>query len=157
CSTRSASATRRCSSSAARWRPSYARRHTRDMHIEPATVADDELVAAFARLIPQLTPAAAPPRRDDLAALIASPGSFPLLARDPGIAGTRPLTLCRVPRGLQALINAVVVDTEARGRGVGEALTRDAIRRARDAGAYRISLTSRSERAAAHRMYHRIG
>jgi ribosomal protein S18 acetylase RimI-like enzyme len=44
-----------------------------------------------------------------------------------------------------------VVDASARGRGIGEALTREALRIARDAGAYRVSLTSRNTRAAAHR------
>src|SRR5437764_105630 len=36
------------------------------MHIEHATAVSDELVAALARLIPQLSPTAAVPRRDPL-------------------------------------------------------------------------------------------
>jgi ribosomal protein S18 acetylase RimI-like enzyme len=126
------------------------------MHIEHGTVADDELVEAFARLYPQLS-SSAPPTRADLEALIASPESFLLIARDPGIVGTLTLTLFRVPIGLQAQINAVVVDEAARGRGIGEALTRDAIHRARAAGATRIQLTSRNGRATAHRLYRRLG
>ncbi|HSP71020.1 MAG TPA: GNAT family N-acetyltransferase, partial [Gaiellaceae bacterium] len=48
-------------------------------------------------------------------------------------------------------------DEAARGQGIGEALTREAIRLARLAGARRVDLTSRPHRAAAHRLYERIG
>jgi ribosomal protein S18 acetylase RimI-like enzyme len=126
------------------------------MHIEHAGAVDDELVDACARLFPQLS-SSPPPTREDLAALIASPGAFLLLARDPQIIGTLTLTLYRVPTGLHALINAVVVDEVARGRGVGEALNREAIRRAQEAGAARVQLTSRNTREAAHRLYRKIG
>ena len=126
------------------------------MHIEPAGAVDDEIVAAFARLYPQLSSAPVP-TREDLAALVASPGAYLLLARDPDIIGTLTLTLYRVPAGLHALINAVIVDEAARGRGVGEALTREAIRRAREAGAARVQLTSRNGRDAAHRLYRKLG
>jgi ribosomal protein S18 acetylase RimI-like enzyme len=127
------------------------------MHIERATQADDELVAAFARLIPQLTPTAPLPGRDDLARVVASPDTHLLIARDPGIVGSLTLTLLRLPTGLQGRINAVVVDAEARGRGIGEALTREAVQIAQLAGVRRITLSSRSEREAAHRMYRRVG
>jgi ribosomal protein S18 acetylase RimI-like enzyme len=132
-------------------------RDTRAMHIEHATSASDELVAAMARLIPQLSPAAKLPSHADLAAVVAQPGTFLLLARDPGIVGTLTLTLFRVPTGVRGFINNVVVDAAGRGRGVGEALTREAIRRAREAGAERLSLNSRSEREAANRLYRRLG
>jgi ribosomal protein S18 acetylase RimI-like enzyme len=127
------------------------------MHIEHATAASDDLVAAMARLIPQLTPAAKVPTPSDLAAVVAQPGTFLLLARDPDIVGTLTLTLFRVPTGVRGFINNVVVDAAARGRGVGEALTREAIERARAAGADRLSLHSRNEREAANRLYRRLG
>lgn len=57
------------------------------MHIEHATSASDELVAAMARLIPQLSPAAQVPTHAELAAVVAQPGTFLLLARDPDIVG----------------------------------------------------------------------
>lgn len=126
------------------------------MHIEHAAAVDEELVAACARLFPQLS-TSPPPTREHLAALVASPGALLLIARDPHIIATLTLTLYRVPTGLHALINAVVVDEAARGRGVGEALTREAIRRARDAGAARVQLTSRNTREAAHRLYRKLG
>jgi ribosomal protein S18 acetylase RimI-like enzyme len=127
------------------------------MQIERATRADDELVAALARLLPQLNPSAPVPDRDDLAAMLASPSTYLLLARDPDIAGTLTLTLFRTLVGLQGRINTVIVDAAARGRGIGEALSREAVRISRDIGVRRITLSSRLDREPAHRMYLRIG
>jgi ribosomal protein S18 acetylase RimI-like enzyme len=80
-----------------------------------------------------------------------------LVARDPHIVGVLTLTLYRVPTGLSARIDDVIVDTAARGHGVGEALTRDAIERARTAGARAVNLTSHPRREAANRLYQRVG
>jgi ribosomal protein S18 acetylase RimI-like enzyme len=81
-----------------------------------------------------------------------------LVAReDEWIAGTLTLALFRIPTGIRAWIEDVVVDEEARGRGIGEALTREAIRRAGAAGARTIDLTSRPDREAANRMYEKLG
>ena len=49
------------------------------------------------------------------------------------------------------------MDETTRGRGVGEALSREAIRRAVERGARTIELTSRSSREAANRLYQRLG
>lgn len=127
------------------------------MQIERAAHADDELVAALARLLPQLNPTAPVPTRDDLTAMLASPSTHLLLARDPDIVGTLTLTLIRTLVGLQGRINTVIVDAAARGRGIGEALTCEAVRIARDAGVCRITLSSRLDRVPAHRMYLRVG
>lgn len=127
------------------------------MQIERVTRADDELVAAFARLLPQLNPTSPLPTREDLALMLASPSTYLLMARDPDLAGTLTLTLFRTPVGLQGRINTVVVDAAARGRGIGDALTCEAVRICRDAGVRRITLSSRLDRAAAHRMYLRCG
>jgi ribosomal protein S18 acetylase RimI-like enzyme len=51
----------------------------------------------------------------------------------------------------------VVVDEKARGRGIGEALTRAALERAQQMGAKVVELTSRPSREAANRLYRRIG
>jgi len=50
-----------------------------------------------------------------------------------------------------------VVDESARGLGVGEALNLAAIDEARQRGAKNVSLTSRSSREAANRLYQRLG
>lgn len=56
-----------------------------------------------------------------------------------------------------ASIRMLAVAPAARGRGVGEALTRDAIDRARAAGATAMVLHSAMNMADAHRLYGRLG
>ncbi|MDQ3369739.1 MAG: GNAT family N-acetyltransferase [Myxococcota bacterium] len=130
------------------------------MIIEQVTSANGtgEAVDALARLIPQLS-TVAPPDAATLAALIAQPGCTLLIARadDGTIVGALTLTTYRIPTGLQARIDDVVVDVAARGDGVGEALSRTALERARAAGARSVTLTSRPSRAAANRLYERLG
>lgn len=124
------------------------------MQIQRVLVADDELVAAFCRLMPLLNDAP-PPGHAELAEIART--AHLLVARDPDIVGVLTLTLYRIPTGLSARIDDVIVDTAARGRGVGEALTRDAIERARAAGARAVNLTSHPRRDAANRLYQRVG
>jgi ribosomal protein S18 acetylase RimI-like enzyme len=127
--------------------------------IERATEATDELAEAFRRLVPQLSRSAAPPTRVELEEVLASGGTNLLVARDEigVIVGTLTLVLFRLPTGIRARIEDVVVDTSARGQGVGEALSREAIRVAAEAGARTVDLTSRPDRAAANRLYRRLG
>lgn len=57
----------------------------------------------------------------------------------------------------QALLDAVVVKRAHRGRGVGEAMLRHALKLAADAGCYKLSLSSNLKRMDAHRFYERLG
>ncbi len=54
-------------------------------------------------------------------------------------------------------IEGVRVDKQCRGQGVGEALFRDAIERARAAGCGLVQLTTDKSRPDAHRFYERLG
>ena len=63
----------------------------------------------------------------------------------------------RIPSGVRAWIEDVVVDEAARGQGVGEALNREALRLAAEQGARTVELTSRPSREAANRLYQRLG
>ena len=56
-----------------------------------------------------------------------------------------------------AMVEDVVVDSAHRGNGYGEALMRHAVDLARDAGCYKLVLTSNKARDDAHRFYRRIG
>lgn len=126
--------------------------------IRPADLVDDELVAAFTELIPQLSSSSPPPTAEELAAIVGSPDSVLYLARVDGrIVGSLTLAFYRIPTGLKAWIEDVVVDGGARGHGVGEALNRAAIAEADRRGAKNVSLTSRSSREAANRLYQRLG
>lgn len=116
----------------------------------------EEVVEAFARLLPQLSPAV-PPDASALATIMAG-GSTVFVARVDGtIVGSLTLVLYRIPTGLKAWIEDVVVDEAARGHGVGEALNRAALDEARRRGAKAVSLTSRPSRQAANRLYQRLG
>jgi ribosomal protein S18 acetylase RimI-like enzyme len=123
--------------------------------------ASDELAEAFARLIPQLSKSALPPDRRTLQEIIAAPCNTLLLARDTSkggrIIGTLTLAIFRIPTGMRAWIEDVVVDSDARGAGAGAALTLEAMRIATLKGARTIDLTSRSSRVAAHRLYESAG
>ena len=128
------------------------------VEIEEVTKVDEELVEAFARLIPQLSSANPPPTERELAASVTSRSPALFVARDRGrIVGSLTLALFRIPTGLRAWIEDVVVDDAARGKGVGEALSRAAIEHAQKAGAKTVDLTSRPSREAANRLYQRIG
>lgn len=131
------------------------------IRVETAVTVDDELVDAFARLIPQLSSSSPPPDERALAQLLSQAGTFLLVARDDEaggrIVGTTTLVTFRIPTGMRAWIEDVVVDGDARGKGVGEALTTAALEAARGAGAKTVDLTSRPSREAANRLYRRAG
>lgn len=55
------------------------------------------------------------------------------------------------------IVEDVVVDESARGGGIGRAMMLDAMQRCRDAGCYKIVLSSNDERQAAHRFYESLG
>ena len=116
----------------------------------------EEVVAALARLLPQLS--SAPPPDAAALAVIMSAGSTLFVARVDGqIVGSLTLVFYRIPTGLKAWIEDVVVDEAARGHGGGEARSQAALEEARRHGAKAVSLTSRPSREAANRLYQRIG
>jgi len=127
--------------------------------VSEAQAADDELVDAFVRLTPQLSRSNPAPTRAELDEIVRSEASRLLVARDDDgtIVGSLTLVLFRIPTAVRAWIEDVVVDEAARGQGVGEALNREALRIAAEAGARTVDLTSRPSREAANRLYQRIG
>ena len=127
--------------------------------IRVAEVADEKLVAAYQRLTPQLSSSSPAPTAAELAEIIRSDSATVLIAEDDkgDILGSMTLVLFRIPTGVRAWIEDVVVDTEARGMGIGQALNEYAIQMAEQAGAKTIDLTSRPSREAANRLYQRLG
>jgi ribosomal protein S18 acetylase RimI-like enzyme len=127
--------------------------------VEEARAVDDDLVDAVARLVPQLSRSNPPPSRAELEEIVGSEASHVLVARDDsgGIVGSLTLVLFRIPTAMRAWIEDVVVDENARGQGVGEALNREALRMAKEAGCKTVDLTSRPSREAANRLYQRLG
>ena len=126
--------------------------------IEVATQATDELVAAMAYLIPQLSKSNPPPTKDQLSDIIASEASVLFVARVEGkIAGALTLATFRIPTAVRARIEDVVVASDARGHRVGDALHTAALDEATSRRAITVELTSRPSREAANRLYQRIG
>jgi ribosomal protein S18 acetylase RimI-like enzyme len=125
--------------------------------VEQVTEADEELVGTVARLLAQLTEARTPPTLEQLRDTVT--GQTLLVARDGDgrIVGMLTLVLYRVSSGLKGRIEDVVVDGSARGQGIGDALTREGMRRAGEAGVLMLELTSMPYRQAANRLYRRLG
>lgn len=122
-----------------------------------------ELVDAFERLTPQLSSSAPAPTAGELAEIVASNATSLLIAVDPtragsdAIVGSMTLAVFAIPTGVRAWIEDVVVDSSARGAGVGAALNRRALELAAERGAKTVDLTSRPSREAANRLYQRLG
>ena len=126
--------------------------------VERASEVTPELISAFEVLIPQLSSSNPPPSASELQEIVSSEASVLFIARVDGkIAGSLTLATFRIPTGLRAWIEDVVVDSSARGHGVGEVLNRAAIEEARARGAVTVDLTSRPSREAANRLYQRLG
>jgi ribosomal protein S18 acetylase RimI-like enzyme len=128
------------------------------VQVEVLSEVTDEVVEAFGRLLPQLSRSAPPLDKAALVAIVSAPAITLLVARtDEAITGTLTLAMFPIPTGIRAWIEDVVVDDAARGHGVGGALTSEALRIAKAAGARTVDLTSRPSRVAAGRLYERLG
>ncbi|MHB8219407.1 MAG: GNAT family N-acetyltransferase [Acidimicrobiales bacterium] len=127
--------------------------------VEEVRAVDDELMVAMRRLVPQLSSSAPEVTLAHLEGLVRTPATTLLVARDTGgaIVGSLTLAMFRIPSGLRAWIEDVVVDGRVRGKGVGAALVGSALGIARGAGARTVDLTSRPERESANRLYVRLG
>ena len=119
----------------------------------------DAIVDAFARLIPQLSSSAPAPTNAELVEMAESDSCHLLVAEDVDgtVLGSMTLVVFRIPTGVRSWIEDVVVDGDARGRGVGEALNRSALELAYSLGAKTVDLTSRPSREAANRLYQKLG
>jgi ribosomal protein S18 acetylase RimI-like enzyme len=127
------------------------------VEIAPAQDTSPELMDALTRLLAQLTNHA-PPTATDIQNLLATPGSTLFLARvETVIVGAATLTIYRIPTGIRARVDDVVVDESARGKGIGEALMQACIAKARAAHAESLVLSSGASRTAANHLYQKLG
>ena len=127
------------------------------MKVERVTEASDELVATIRALLPQLTEARTPPTLEQLQDVVSN--QTLLVARDDAgsVLGTLTFVLYRVSSGVKGRIEDVIVDESARGQGVGEALVREGMRLANEAGVLMLELTSMPYRQSANHLYRRLG
>jgi ribosomal protein S18 acetylase RimI-like enzyme len=127
-----------------------------DVTIEVADRATQEVLDGLNRILPQLSSSAPPLTLVELDEICVNDTVF--IARDSGvIVGSLTLVIFRLPTGLRAWIEDVVVDEAARGKGVGEKLNKAAIKATFDSGARTLDLTSRPSREAANRLYRKLG
>ena len=129
-----------------------------DTEVGAVSEATPDVLEVMTRLIPQLSASASVPTLEDLARIISSPAVTLLVARTDGVVtGVLTLVIFPVPTGVRAMIEDVVVDERSRGEGIAELLAREALARAKAAGARTVDLTSRPSRETANRLYHRLG
>jgi ribosomal protein S18 acetylase RimI-like enzyme len=126
--------------------------------IDVVQEASEEVAGALCHLVPQLSTSAALPDRAAVQRIVDSQATTLLAARlDGKIVGFLALVMFPIPTGFRAWIEDVIVDEAARGRGIGEALTKKALDLAEAAGARTVDLTTRPHREAAGRLYERVG
>lgn len=129
------------------------------MKIEQLTHIDDAALKAFQELIPQLTGETDRfPSREELQKVIDSKDIMVFVARENGdVLGTTTLALYRIPSGIKAWIEDVVVHEKARGKGIAVALMEKAVDKAKELGIEKVDLTSQPFRVAANNLYVRQG
>ena len=129
------------------------------MKVEIATTLTPAIVEAIEKLVPQLSRSNPPPSEVEMGDIVASPATDLFIAlSDQGIiVGMSTLAVFRIPTGLRAWIEDVVVDETATRQGVGAALTEAMLERAAELGCVTVDLTSRPSRDAANRLYRRMG
>jgi len=130
------------------------------MLIEQAHQSTDELLDAFARLLPQLKISAPRLTTDRVTGLLSSDSVSLLTVRESAkgpIVGLLTLIVYPTPTGVRARIEDVVVDESARGHGLASALIQSALEIAKQKGADGVALTSNPRREAANRLYQKLG
>lgn len=128
------------------------------MKIVTVEKAEPWILEGLNALLPQLSETAPDLSLKELKQILASDCTTLLAALEARqIVGSLTLVIFRIPTGLRARIEDVVVDASARGHGVGESLVRRAIALAGGRGADAVDLTSNRVRTAANRLYAKIG
>jgi ribosomal protein S18 acetylase RimI-like enzyme len=121
------------------------------------------LTEAISRLLPQLAPSHTVLSQESLTQIVASPSCTMFVASDANldgenrIVGTLSLIKSDLLSGVRARIEDLVVDKAWRGRGVGEALVREALNLATALEVTTIDLTCRPSREGANHLYRRMG
>jgi ribosomal protein S18 acetylase RimI-like enzyme len=116
------------------------------------------LLKAINTLLPQLSGSSIEITEKELKEIISSDKTMLFLAEEEGtLFGILTLIFYRIPTGVKAIIEDVVVSEQARGKGVGTLLMEEAIKIAKTKGAKAVDLTSRPSREAANKLYQKLG
>jgi GNAT superfamily N-acetyltransferase len=130
----------------------------RPVKISIAKEVSPTLLEGVRNLIPSLSETAAAPTPSELKMIVESPATILFVAtEDATPIGMLTLVLVRIPSGLRAHIEDVVVAPARRRKGVARALTLAALDAAKQSGARTIDLTSRPARKEAIQLYESLG
>lgn len=129
--------------------------------IEEATEVPQELVKAFESFRDRLGRSSShySPSASDIQEIVDSPSSHLLVARDEDgtVCGGLTLVVYRLPSGIRAWIEDVVVLHWFSGRGLGRQLVQEGLDRAKAAGAERVELLVDPNQIAARNMFQGMG
>ena len=128
------------------------------MIIKEISAISTQLHSKIVSLLSELTDKKISFSMDDFLSIVQSKNSILYGAFNRGeLIGILTLVIIDIPTGRQLRIEDVVVDKIQRGKGIGELLTREAIKRAEKMEVSKISLTSNPSRISANKLYQKIG
>jgi len=129
-----------------------------EMKIEVVKSIDAEQMDDVHRLIRQLSQGAILSSTEEFNEIIGSDKLTMICAIDGSrIVGMLSLVYFRIPTGLRARIEDVVVDESHRRRGIAKTMSELAIQKYRDSDARSLDLTSSPSRVAANELYLKLG
>lgn len=128
------------------------------LKIREVSVVNANDLEQLNNLIPQLSQSAKPMEQSQFNEIVNSDATHLYFVEENNlILGMLCLVTFPIPTGIRAWIEDVVVDENARGRGLGKLLTLHAVAEAEKYGAQTVDLTSRPSREAANKLYQSVG
>ncbi len=120
--------------------------------------ASNEILSQVNGLLHQLSKSASPLSLESLDILAKSESTNLFVAKEgKKVWGMLSLVLFPIPTGTKAWVEDVVVDSSARGKGIGKALMNHALKKVREKRGKSIDLTSRPSRETANKLYQSLG
>mgnify|MGYP001357748641 FL=1 len=120
--------------------------------------ASNEILSQVNGLLPQLSKSASPLSLESLDILAKSESTNLFVAKEgKKVWGMLSLVLFPIPTGTKAWVEDVVVDSSARGKGIGKALMNHALKKVWEKRGKSIDLTSRPSRETANKLYQSLG
>ena len=128
------------------------------MKVKRLTTASQDVLNVINSLLPVLSGDVALLTYDKLVEMINSDNTAIFVAEEDGeIVGMMTFVTYRIPSGLKAWIEDVVVDNSKQGKGIGRALIEKAMEYANQLNIIKIDLTTAHFRVAANALYQKIG
>ncbi|MDR2084205.1 MAG: GNAT family N-acetyltransferase [Bacteroidales bacterium] len=128
------------------------------MKIKQLTTVNQKVLNKINSLLPELFENASVLSLQQLEEMINDDNTTIFIAEEnEEIIGMLTFVIYRIPSGLKAWIEDVVVDKEYQGKGIGKILVQRAIDYAKELGINKIDLTSSLFRVAANILYPKLG